>query len=87
MRTGDNLNNYKNDVIDGYEKERQTEHRGEMLHGYPAYGDDGMFDESILITRMELANGLTFKSNILPRLRELYCWVAWIIFYWIIRIH
>ena len=64
MRTGDKLNNYKNDVIDGYEKERQTEHRGEMLHGYPAYGDDGIFDESILITRMELANGLTFKSNI-----------------------
>lgn len=63
MSAGDEYNAYRNDVIDSYEKERKTEHRGTKLGD--AYDDTtpGIFNNNILITRMELANGLTFKSN------------------------
>lgn len=61
MIVGDKYNQYKNDVIDSYEKERRTEHRGTVL--YDAYDKKGIFNKSILITRMELANGLEFSNN------------------------
>ena len=63
MSAGDQYNAYRNDVIDSYEKERTTEHRGTKLGD--AYDDTtpGIFNNNILITRMELANGLTFKGS------------------------
>lgn len=63
MSAGDQYNAYRNDVIDSYEKERTTEHRGMKLGD--AYDDTtpGIFNNNILITRMELANGLTFKGS------------------------
>lgn len=63
MSAGDQYNAYRNDVIDSYEKERTTEHRGTKLGD--AYDDQtpGIFNNNILITRIELANGLTFKSS------------------------
>lgn len=63
MSAGDQYNAYRNDVIDSYEKERTTEHRGTKLGD--AYDDQtpGIFNNNILITRIELANGLTFKDT------------------------
>lgn len=62
---GDQYNAYRYDPIDDYEKERRGEHRGGVLNEDRQFIDDeGLMNQSILITRIELANGLEWKDTI-----------------------
>ena len=61
---GDQYNAYRYDPIDEFEKERRGEHRGEVLNEDTKFIDEeGILNQSILVTRIELANGLKWKSN------------------------
>lgn len=58
----DEYNSYRRDYIDGYIRERSTEHLGSNLSDLEIIDENGLFNQNIVVTRIELANGLEFNN-------------------------
>lgn len=75
----DIYNAYRYDFIDGFEKERRGEHLSQILSEYDGQtnnvhwiSEEGLLNESIDITGMELANKLVFQKNFEVDIHSLY---------------